>query len=314
MEYRNASYFVEKWGIHERRIRKLCAEGRIEGAVKTGKTWLIPKGARKPLDRRRKAEAHFFCSPIDFSAIDRKEEKIASFRPFPKNVLRQLKEKLLVEWTYNSNAIEGNTLTMSETKAVLENGITIQGKPLKDHLEAINHKEAIEFIQELVAKDCPLTEYRIKLIHNLVLKGIDSENAGKYRMENVLISGAKHVPPTYLQVPAEMQRLMENYQGWAELHPIVRASYLHGEFVRIHPFVDGNGRTARLLMNFELMKAGFQPAIIRNENRAEYYDALDKAHTTGDYTDFISIVKRQVEKSADELLFLFGVDLDKETE
>lgn len=306
MELKNILYFVEKWGINERRIRALCSEGRIEGAIKVSKTWLIPVEATKPIDKRYKVKENIFYNSIDFKPVDKKKDLIDSFRPFSNLMNKQLKNKLVVEWTYNSNAIEGNNLTLSETKVVLENGITIKGKPLKDHLETINHKEAIDFIEELVRKDCVLTEYNIKSIHRLILKEIDSVNAGKYRQENVFISGAKHIPPNYINVPFEMQKLIENYKKWSNLHPVVRACYLHGEFVKIHPFVDGNGRTARLLLNFELIKNGYPPVIIKNEDRVEYYDALDKAHTTYDYSDFIEIIKNLVEESENEYLFLLN--------
>lgn len=309
MELKNIVYFVKKWGINERRIRALCSEGRIEGAIKVGKTWLIPAETTKPIDKRYKVKEKIFYDPIDFKVVDKKKDLINSLRPFSNLMNKQLKNKLVVEWTYNSNAIEGNTLTLSETKVVLENGITIKGKPLKDHLETINHKEAIDFIEELVRKDCVLTEYNIKSIHHLILKEIDSVNAGKYRQENVLISGAKHIPHDYINVPFEMQKLMENYKQWGNLHPIVKACYLHGEFVKIHPFVDGNGRTARLLLNFELIKNGYPPVIIKNEDRVEYYDALDKAHTTYNYSDFIEIIRKLVEELEDEYLFLLNAHI-----
>lgn len=129
-----------------------------------------------------------------------------------------------------------------------------------------------------------LSEWDIKNIHRLVLKTIDNDNAGVYRTENVIISGAKHRPPPHYIVKEQMENLIKQYyMEWQELHPIERAALLHGEFVKIHPFVDGNGRTARLLLNFELMKAGFPPVIIKKEMRSLYYDFLDNAHTTGDY-------------------------------
>lgn len=306
MDYKNITYFASKWNIKERRIRFLCSDGRISGAKKIGKTWFIPEDAQRPLDKRYKLSNDLIFDDIDFSSIDEKKTMIDSFRPYPQNIIKQLRDKLFIEWTYNSNAIEGNTLTLSETKVVLENGITIKGKPLKDHLEAINHKEAIEFIETLVNRKTQLTEYDIKSIHYLILKQIDNQNAGKYRAENVLISGAKHVPPIYLNVPFEMQKLLDKYQTWEGFHPAVRACFLHGEFVKIHPFVDGNGRTARLLLNFELIKSGYPPVILKNENRAEYYDALDKAHTTKDYSDFISIIVNLVNESEDTYLFLIN--------
>jgi len=306
MEYKNISYFATKWNIKERRIRILCTEGRIHGVKKVGKTWLIPKDAQKPIDKRYRQINDLFFDSIDFNIIDEKKDIIDSHRPFSRNMTRQLRDKLIIEWTYNSNAIEGNTLTLSETKVVLENGITIKGKPLKDHLEIINHKEAIEYIEDLVSKNVKLSEYDIKSVHYLILKEIDSTNAGKYRNENVFISGAKHVPPVYMNVPYEMQKLIDQYQAWQGLHPVVRACFLHGEFVKIHPFVDGNGRTARLLLNFELIQSGYPPVVIKTENRADYYDALDKAHTTNDYTDFIKIIVDLVNESENLYLYLIG--------
>lgn len=306
MEYKNISYFATKWNIKERRIRILCTEGRIHGVKKVGKTWLIPEDAQKPIDKRYRQVNDLFFDSIDFNIIDEKKDIIDSHRPFSQNMSRQLRDKLIIEWTYNSNAIEGNTLTLSETKVVLENGITIKGKPLKDHLEIINHKEAIEYIEDLVSKNVKLSEYDIKSVHYLILKEIDSTNAGKYRHENVFISGAKHVPPIYMNVPYEMQKMIEKYQSWKDLHPVVRACFLHGEFVKIHPFIDGNGRTARLLLNFELIQRGYPPVVIKTENRADYYDALDKAHTTNDYTDFIKIIVDLVNESENLYLYLLG--------
>jgi len=247
-QYKNISYFATKWNIKERRIRILCTEGRIHGAKKIGKTWLIPDDSQKPIDKRFKQVNDLIFDSIDFSIIDEKKDIIDSHRPFSLNMTRQLRDKLIIEWTYNSNAMEGNTLTLLETKVVLENGITVKGKPLKDHLEIINHKEAIEYIEDLVSKNVKLSEYDIRSVHYLILKEIDTTNAGKYRNENVFISGAKHVPPVYINVPYEMQKLIDQYQAWQGFHPVVRACFLHGEFVKIHPFIDGNGRTARLLL------------------------------------------------------------------
>lgn len=304
MDYKNVYYFASKWNIKERRIRILCAEGRIHGAKKIGKTWFIPEDALKPLDKRYKQINDLFFYSIDFENIINKKQRIDTHRPFSQKMIKQLRDKLIIEWTYNSNAIEGNTLTLSETKVVLENGITIKGKPLKDHLEIINHKEAIEYIEDLIKNNVRLSEYDIKSVHYLILKEIDSINAGKYRNENVFISGAKHVPPVYMNVPYEMQKLIAKYQDWKDLHPVVRACFLHGEFVKIHPFVDGNGRTARLLLNFELIQSGYPPVVIKTVNRADYYDALDKAHTTNDYTDFIKMIVELVNESEDSYLYL----------
>ncbi|MDD4753400.1 MAG: Fic family protein [Desulfitobacteriaceae bacterium] len=236
---------------------------------------------------------------MTFELIDKKKKQLDEKRPLPVNTVNSLRENMLVEWTYNSNAIEGNTLTISETKVVLE-GITIGGKSVKEHLEAINHKAAIIYLEKLVEKKANISEWDIKNIHQLVLKNIDDKNAGAYRNENVIISGAKHKPPRHFLIKEQMDNLISHYNGeWQRLHPIERASLLHGEFVKIHPFIDGNGRTARLLLNFELMKAGFPPVIIRKEMRVEYYDSLDLAHTTSDYTNFINLVSRCAEESLD---------------
>ncbi|KJS20508.1 MAG: cell division protein Fic [Clostridiaceae bacterium BRH_c20a] len=234
---------------------------------------------------------------FDFSYIDYLKESINQHRPFSKRLTDSLHEKLIVEWTYNSNAIEGNTLTLSETKVVLE-GITIGGKSMVEHLETINHREAILFVEDLVSNKEPLSEWSIRNIHALVQREIDNINAGRYRTENVVISGAKHIPPKHYEVGDLMQRLITEYQNeWGELHSIVRATLLHGEFVKIHPFIDGNGRTSRLLLNFELIKNGYTPIIIKKEDQAKYYDVLDLAHTTMNYEPFIKLVSEQVIES-----------------
>lgn len=223
--------------------------------------------------------------------IDQLQRELDQKRPFPKETLHSLREDLITKWTYNSNAIEGNTLTLSETKVVLEDGITIGGKSVREHLEAINHKEAILYLEQLVQQDEPLTERTIRDLHSIILRGIDQDNAGMYRNQNVLISGAEHIPPDAFQVPDQMRDLMDWYKGEAKkLHSVKRAAILHSQFVKIHRFIDGNGRTARLLLNLELMKAGYVPVVVKADQRADYYQALDHAHTTGDNSDFIILV------------------------
>lgn len=224
-----------------------------------------------------------------FAEIDRLKSRLDSLRPLPEHTVRTLHEQQVLEWTYHSNAIEGNTLTLKETKVVLE-GITIGGKPLREHFEVINHKEAIDYVEAIVHNQEALSEWQIKSIHHLVLKNIDDRNAGQYRQENVVIAGAEHLPPDYIKVSDAMAGLMAWYGSSSELHPVECAARLHVDFVGIHPFVDGNGRTSRLLMNFELMRRGFLPVIIPVENRLTYYDALDTAHTSGDYSLFIELV------------------------
>lgn len=306
MNYISTNEASEKWGISDRRIRVLCNEGRIEGAIKIGRNWSIPMDAQKPVDAREGNKKKYLGLEFDFSDIDSLKEYIDQHRPFSKGLANSLHEKLIVEWTYNSNAIEGNSLTMSETKVVLE-GITIGGKSIVEHLETINHREAILFVEDLISNKEPLSEWNIRNIHALILKGIDNANAGKYRSENVVISGAKHIPPRHYEIADLMQKLIAEYQNeWKTLHPVIRATLLHGEFVKIHPFIDGNGRTSRLLLNFELLKNGYPPIIIKNEERAKYYDVLDLAHSTMNYKPFIELVSKLVIES--ENLWLSVLD------
>ncbi|MFO7887934.1 MAG: Fic family protein [Eubacteriales bacterium] len=306
MKYMSSKEASEKWKISDRRIRLLCNEGRIEGAIKIGRNWSIPNDVAKPADAREKSKKNYIGLEFDFGYIDSLKEAIDEHRPFSKGLANSLQEKLIVEWTYNSNAIEGNTLTLSETKVVLE-GITIGGKSMVEHLEAINHREAIHFVEDLIANKESLSEWNIKNIHALILKQIDKTNAGKYRSENVVISGAKNIPPKHYEIVDLMQKLIAEYQNeWGEFHAIERATLLHGEFVKIHPFIDGNGRASRLLLNFELMKNGYPPIIIKNEERARYYDALDLAHTTMNYEPFIKLVSELVIES--EKLWLSVLD------
>lgn len=241
-----------------------------------------------------------------FKEINEKRKSLDSKRPLSSHTLKSLREKLLLEWTYHSNAIEGNTLTLKETKVVLE-GITVGGKTMREHLEVINHREAILYVEEIVGQGEPLTEWQIKNLHRLILKGIDDAYAGQYRDQQVFISGAVHVPPIPLLIQEKMEGLMKWYDGEAqELHPIERAAMLHVIFVGIHPFIDGNGRTSRLLLNLELMKAGFPPIVIKTENRLAYYNALDKAHITDDYIDFIELIKTEVNHTLDLYLSVAG--------
>lgn len=239
-----------------------------------------------------------------YEDIDKKKVELDKKRPLSPNTVKSLREKLLLDWTYNSNAIEGNTLTLIETKVVLE-GITIGGKSMREHLEVINHKEAILMVEDIVKSKQLLSERQIKDIHGLVLRGINDKYAGKYRDEDVIIAGAEHMPPNYMILNDEMEDFIKWYfNEGVKLHPVERAAKVHVDFVKIHPFIDGNGRTARLLLNLELMKDGFPPIIIRNENRNEYYNVLDTAHTKGDYRGFYQLVVKELTNSLDLYLRL----------
>lgn len=235
--------------------------------------------------------------------VDARKARLDALRPLPALTVSSLHDKLALEWTYHSNAIEGNTLTLRETQVVLE-GITVGGKSMREHLEAINHREAIGAVEELIRSGRAMTEWDIRSIHQIVLKGIDPEHAGRYRTENVAIVGASHIPPAAVLVPERMAELMQWHNGVESrgLHPVQRAAEFHTRFVEIHPFVDGNGRTGRLLMNAVLMQAGYPPAVIRKENRPAYYEALDRACVTRDYTDIAQLVAQETMRSLDSYL------------
>ncbi len=230
--------------------------------------------------------------------LDEKKARLAAARPLPPGVVAKLKEYFDVEWTYHSNAIEGSTLTLAETRLVVLDGLTVGGKSLREHLEAINHQHAIDFVEALAARAEPITGHNVRQIHALILRTIDDENAGAYRKGQVYITGSTYVPPAAIAVPPLMQELVAwiNSAEAANLHPVERAARAHFRLVHIHPFVDGNGRTARLLMNLVLVQEGYPPAVIRRERRPEYYDVLDQAHE-GDTAPFVALVAGEAERS-----------------
>lgn len=225
-----------------------------------------------------------------FEVIDTLKEKLDQYRPLPSEIVKNLQEDLIVRWTYHSNAIEGNTLTLLETKVVLE-GITVGGKALREHFEAINHRNAIYYVEDIIKKQESFSEWQIRNIHQLILKNIDDDNAGRYRQQNVLISGATTTPPDYTLLNDKMAQFVDWYNTEADqLHAIELAAKVHADFVGIHPFIDGNGRTSRLLMNLELMKAGYPPCVIKVENRLAYYEALDQWMAHGKTEPFVQLV------------------------
>lgn len=229
-----------------------------------------------------------------YQQVDALKHALDKLRPLPAETVKSLQEDLVLRWTYHSNAIEGNTLSLLETKVVLE-GITVGGKALREHFEAINHRNAIYYVEDIINQQESFSEWQIRNIHQLILKNIDDENAGRYRQVNVLISGATHTPPDYALVADKMQQFIAWYQRDAhKLHPIERAAKVHADFVGIHPFIDGNGRTSRLLMNLELMKAGYPPCVITVEDRLTYYDALDQWMTKNNERPFIELIERSV--------------------
>ena len=267
--YLSVKEIAEKWGISDRRVRILCSEGKVQGAFRQGRAWKIPENAVKPQDGRYKSSE----SLLDM--INRKKEELDNSRPLTEGEIERLTEQFTVEYTYNSNAIEGNTLTLRETDMVLR-GLTIDKKPLKDHMEAVGHKDAFEFVLETVKENTPLSESLIKQIHYLVL--VDKKNdRGIYRRVPVKIMGAKHEPvQPYLIIP-QMEQLLINYEKSTE-HIATKMARFHIEFEAIHPFIDGNGRCGRLLVNLELLKAGYPAIDIKFVDRVSYYNAFDEYH------------------------------------
>jgi len=231
--------------------------------------------------------------------LDQKLEELNSCRPIQHTVLRKIREYFQIEMTYNSNAIEGNTLTLKETAWVIQEGITIKGKPLKDHLEAKNQKEALDFLYELIdsKKQNTISERLIREIHHLIVKESDTDIAGKYREGNVIITGADHTPPEGFNVPSEMQSLIKWINtNKAKIHPVELAAIVHHKLVYIHPFWDGNGRISRIIMNVFIMQAGFPMAIILKNDRKRYYRVLSEADK-GDYSPFSEFVAQSVIRS-----------------
>lgn len=231
------------------------------------------------------------------SSIEGKKRELEKLRPLPPSVVRKLKEQFLVEWTYNSNAIEGNTLTLQETELVITRGITIGNKSLKEHFEAINHKDCVELIERFVDKKEELTTTFIKKLHKGILKNIDDYQAGVYRKTNVRILGAVHIPPDAIKI----NRLMDEFLEWYYANKYTMtvpelAAWVQYKFVCIHPFIDGNGRTARLLMNLVLLQNGYPPAVILYLDRKKYYRVLRQADMDKP-ADYLNFIGRSVERS-----------------
>ena len=233
--------------------------------------------------------------------IDEKFCRLQALRPLPADKVKKLRKQFAVEMTYNSNAIEGNSLTLKETFLVINEGITIKGKPLKEHLEAKDHQEALGYLYDLIdqEKHGNILETTIRNLQKLVVKETVSDIAGSYRTGNVIIGGASHRPPDAFEVP----NLMRNMVNWInasekKMHPIEFAALAHHKIVHIHPFFDGNGRTARLLMNLLLMKAGYPLVVVLKNDRKKYYQTL--AQADGDnFSPFVNFIARAVERSLD---------------
>lgn len=240
---------------------------------------------------------------MNFDKTDALLRQLNKCRPLTTGEVARLRDEFLIEFTYNSNAIEGNTLTLQETALVINEGITIAEKPLKDHLEVISHKEAYFYVEDLVKRKIPLLEKNIKDIHSIVLMD-KPQDKGVYRRMPVRIMGAVHTPPEPWAVPIQMEQLMAEQESWKKtLHPIERVALFHLKFEGIHPFIDGNGRTGRLLLNLELMKEGYPAINVKFADRRKYYDCFTAYHQSGGNPEsMVELVKRYVEESLDRYL------------
>ena len=229
---------------------------------------------------------------MDFKKLDDLATKVKAMRPLYATELKRLRNEFMIENTHDSTAIEGNTLTLRETALILQEGITIAEKPIKDHLEAIGHKDAFQYIIDLADKDTPLSEWVVKNIHSLVLMD-DAQNRGIYRSVPITISGALYTPPQPYLVPVQMEGLIADYEDMKQQKHIIEAiAEFHLRFEGIHPFIDGNGRTGRLILNLELIKSGLLPINIKFADRRKYYDSFDvyygESHSSDALTKLIA--------------------------
>ena len=294
MEYMKVSAIAQKWGISSRRVRILCAEGKIPGVIRKGNLYLIPENAQKPQDGRKSSSGIL-------SDIERKRHLLDEMRPLTPGEIKQLRDEFAVEFTYNSNAIEGNTLTLKETALVLE-GMTIDQKPLKDHLEAVGHRDAFLYIEDIAKQQLPLSEFVIKNIHSLVLMD-QPEDRGVFRKIPVRIMGAYTEPvQPYLIEPKITELLATNEERKASMNAIERIARFHLEFEGIHPFIDGNGRTGRLIMNLDLIRCGYPPINVKFTDRRRYYDAFDAYYRDADVTAMINLIAGYVNERLDAYL------------
>jgi Fic family protein len=251
--------------------------------------------------------------PLMLGQLDDLKKCLDSFRPLNPAQLTNLLEAWDIQYTYESNRIEGNSLTLRETQLVVAKRMTLKGKSIDEHLEARNHQEAIYYIRDLAARETVLSEYLINAIHNIVLGGIDPHNAGRYRSVDVVISGANHTPPQPYMVKKHMEDVFVWYsQNKNTLHPVLLAAAMHEKIVTIHPWIDGNGRTCRLIMNLILMQHGYPIARISGDDdaREQYYEALDAAQTEHSSDLFKKLITSYVRASLFEFLCMVSGSID----
>ena len=298
MNYIKVSEAAKKWGISPRRARILCAEGKVEGVIRKGNLYMIPENAAKPADGRKKGTNNF-------GEIQRKMEQLIQLRPLTEGEVKRLADEFMIEFTYNSNAIEGNTLTLKETAMALE-GITIDQKPLKDHLEVVGHRDAFLYVQDIAKKDIEINESTIKNIHSLVLMN-RPEDKGIFRRIPVRILGAFTEPVQPYLIEPKIEELLSNDAARKNtMHDIERIARFHLEFEGIHPFIDGNGRTGRLLMNLDLIRCGYPSINVKFADRKRYYDAFDAFYRAADASKMTELIAEYVNERLDDYLAVLG--------
>ena len=302
MNYIKVSKAAEKWGISARRVRLLCANGKIDGVIRKGNLYMIPENAMKPLDGRTNKKNIL----LD---IQRKREKLSEMRPLTQGEIERLAEEFMIDFTYNSNAIEGNTLTLKETALALE-GMTIDQKPLKDHLEAVGHRDAFLYVQDVAKQELPLSETVIKNIHALVLMN-RPDDKGVYRRIPVRIMGAYTEPvQPYMIEPKMTELLSANEERKNTMTDIERIALFHLEFEGIHPFIDGNGRTGRLILNLDLIRNGYPPINVKFTDRKRYYDSFDAFYKDNDHTAMTELIAEYIDLRFDDYFNVLEKNID----
>ena len=289
-----------RWGISDRRVRILCEKGLVPGAMRNGKLWKIPQTAEKPRDGRTMRSLGVpRALQGRIAEIESLKDQLASKRPLTEGEREQLRNAFLVDYTYSSNAIEGNTLTLSETAMVLS-GMTIGEKPLKDHLEATGHRDAFLCLEDFVSSGEVVSETFVRQLHSFVLADKPMDK-GVYRRIPVIITSAVHTPPQPYMVEPMMEAWVKDLRT-TRLHPLVAAVEFHIRFEAIHPFIDGNGRTGRLLANFILMRSGYLPISIKYENRRAYYEAFTAYHKENNLVPMLEIfMERELSRLSEYL-------------
>lgn len=302
MKYLTTKDIAKAWGMSDRRVRMLCVENKIKGAKFENNMWLIPENAERPL---RKNSNKKVGRAIDFSNLLKLKKQLENTRLLTESEVKRLNQNFLVNFTYNSNAIEGSTLTLNETDLVLQ-GITIDKKPLKEHLEAIGHKEAFHYILNLVREKSELTETIIKEIHSLVLMG-QPQDRGVYRQIPVKITGSSAATTQPHLIREKIGELLCDLKEWKKDKNIIeQAALFHIRFETIHPFIDGNGRTGRLILNLMLMQNAYLPINIKFSDRIKYYSCFEEYHSNNSPNSMIELIKELEEEEIKSYLNIVG--------